>query len=152
MAEMPVQTGGLAMPMNDDQRVIYMEAGQWVRLANTTTWAMAAIFPALAVAPLVLSLTTRVPKLPLVVFSVAMMIFWLRVDYIYERGANQARAMLMDIERTHALAPLDLYTQQSRLFPRAFTVLIMYLIFSAALALVWILTWNWAPYPPILAK
>jgi len=138
------------MPLTPKQQAAYSEAGNWVRLSNSITWAMAAIFPSLAVTPLYFSLTTRVPKPLLVLFSVAVAVFWIYVEYLYEKGSTHARDTLAKIESASGFGPHDFYTQQARLVPRIFIMIILYLIFCAGLALAWLMTWDWAPVAPIL--
>jgi hypothetical protein len=45
--------------MTDEQKLVYAEAGQWVRLANLAMWGTAAVFFPLTLSPLYLALTTN---------------------------------------------------------------------------------------------
>jgi hypothetical protein len=74
--------------MTDEQKLVYAEAGQWVRLANLAMWGTAAVFFPLTLSPLYLALTTNISRLWLAPMSIIVGLFWVYLDYLYGEGAR----------------------------------------------------------------
>jgi hypothetical protein len=129
--------------MTDEQKAVYSETGQWVRLTNMAMWGTAAVFFPLTLTPVYLALTTNVSRWWLGLTSVIIGLFWCYLDSLYDRGAKSARTMLCAMETDPACAftpgapGLRLYVAQARVLasgPSSSTLLIIFII---ALIIVW---------------
>jgi hypothetical protein len=149
-----------------NEAVVYAEAGQWVRLTNTVAWAMAAFLFSMLLAPVVLALTTSIPRPLLVGASIFIAVFWLYFEYLYDRGARQARQMLIDLEAGTTFTWPKLYTLQATIVPKGWwsthwllpdfskrpTLFELLCVFCDILLVVWIVIFTCVkPYVPLIA-
>lgn len=134
---------------------IYLEASQWVRLANTIIWSMGTLLVPISFGFVGLALNrassvqfTSWGKVFLGVGSVFLFSFWVYASRIYKLSSNISRKVLMKIEKEkwELEKDISLYSLQASLvdrrfkfFPLQFGLFSLQLATLGALVLVWVL-------------
>jgi hypothetical protein len=135
-------TNGTTHLLTDDERMIYAEAGQWVRLTNTISWALAAFLVPLLITPIFTALTTPINRCLLFIGSFLIAMFWIHFESLYQKGTDQTRAMLEDMERRTTFPQWKIYTGQKEIVPNGklsrLKIKQFLWIFYILLALMWI--------------
>lgn len=97
---------------------IYTEAGQWIRLGNTITWAMGSIFVPFSLGALAFAVERKVQGTDLFLLgcgSVFLYLLWLYVSWLYRSSVIVARQVAMRIEESHGVpAERSLYRAQGQ--------------------------------------
>jgi hypothetical protein len=132
--------------------VIYVEASQWVRFANTMVWTMGAFLVPASLGLVVLALNTSSgarfslrAKAILGVGSIFLFSFWVYASRIYRGSASIARKVLIGIEKRWRMENgISLYRQQaplvnqpSKLFPLQIRLFPLQMITLGVLVIVW---------------
>ncbi len=93
-------------PKNNNLETIYLEASQWVRLANTVIWSMGTLLVPLSFGFVGLALNksastefTFAGKVLLGVGSVFLFSFWVYASFLYTSTSTAARNVLAAIEK-----------------------------------------------------
>ena len=124
---------------------IYLEASQWVRLANTVFWTMGTFLVPISFGFVGLALNkspdtqfSPTGKLFLGFGSIFLFSFWVYASSQYRRTSGKAREVLVNIERAwRAPKEMSFYTKQQGLVGRPLFVL--QLISLGILVAVWLI-------------
>lgn len=123
---------------------VYMEASQWVRLANTIFWTVGAILVPISFGFVGLALNkssstqfTLAGKIFLSIGSVFLFSFWVYASSLYRHTSRQAREVLISIEKRWQMPKsVSFYTQQGLIGKALFNLQRLAL---ALLVIVWFL-------------
>jgi hypothetical protein len=125
---------------------IYLEASQWVRLANTIIWSMGTLLVPVSFGFVGLALNkfsgtqfTQEGKVILGVGSVFLFSFWVYASYIYKSSSNSSRKVLIRIEKRWKIdAGISLYKLQRPIVNCWFSLLRLQIVTLVALVGVWV--------------
>ena len=118
---------------------VYIEASQWVRLANQVIWGVGTLFVPASVAAIWFALTTKANRPLLAMASLFLFGFWMAICHIYAGLSRIARNALMTIEKIWDLQPeLRWYTEQHNLLSRPWNVIRLQKVMLVLLVITWI--------------
>lgn len=125
---------------------VYLEASQWVRLANTIVWSMGTLlvpvsfgFVGLALNKISGAQFEGRGKAVLAIGSIFLFSFWVYASRIYRRSSIIAREVLIEIEHEWKVkGRMSLYELQMPLVKRRLGLFPLQIVTLVALVLVWL--------------
>jgi hypothetical protein len=125
--------------LQEQRRLAYQHAGEWVRMVNTITWTLTSIFLVGAV----IALNGAMQKNPeddvwthkIGWCVVGLSAIWLAVDIVYEWTAIRARTILQNLEGDENWQGPKLYTDQVTGVLYYVSWLMVFLIWATPIAL-----------------
>jgi len=97
----------------DAAKMVYAEAGNWVRMVNTITWTLGSIFLVGAIiATNVLTAQTSPWRGTVALWIIFLCLIWLLIDILYWVSIWTPRSILESVEKDFKNAALRLYTRQ----------------------------------------
>ncbi len=124
------------------KEIVYQEAGHWLRMANTLTWSIGAIFMPMILGAVVLALRKEKcsDKLLLAGGSFLVWFVWFCMIMLYRRSTAPVRTVLETIESEWGLDPKNaFYSSQGPLFNKPMGPKDIMVIFTIVLLLGWII-------------
>lgn len=127
---------------------IYLEASQWVRLANTVIWSMGTLLVPISLGFVGLALNKASStqfddsgRVLLCIGSVFLFSFWVYASFLYTRTSKIARAVLVAIEKEWKVCErhMSFYKKQDAVISKWYRLPYAQLVALVVLIAVWVI-------------